>query len=660
MIHPVWGPRVPLDGVIAWGHRPSARKALNFANNQNIRKFYRLEDGFLRSLSLGVSGSQPLSLVMDDLGIYYDSTWPSRLEELIAKGPREHDLLENARRGISLIRRHRLSKYNQGRMFFLPYSRAASRVLVVDQTAGDMSVALGGATGTTFDVMLAAALSENPGAEIWIKTHPDVLTGKKRGYLDVQALGQRLHMLAQDCCPLTLIEQFDRVYVVTSQMGFEALMLGKPVTCFGQPWYAGWGLTDDRHPDMASLHRRRPASRTVEQLFAAAYLQYARYINPATGKLATLFDVIDWMGRNKAISNEIHGTLYCVGMSRWKRAIAAPFLQAPSSRLRFVRSMKMHELEKLPSDARIVVWGSREALLCEAAADRGISVIRLEDGFIRSSGLGSDLHAPLSLAVDDLGIYYDPTSGSKLELLLNTYCLADDERSRARSLLERLVRLKISKYNVGVPFGLSSDARRHRVLLVPGQVEDDASIRAGSPMVFRNRDLLAAVRKENPHAWIIYKPHPDVVAGNRKGRISEVDLALLADEVVPEANISDCIAAVDEIHTMTSQAGFEALLFGKVVHCYGAPFYAGWGLTVDHMPLPHRKRRLSIEALVFVALCQYPRYRLPGVDGFCAVEDVIDYLVADQRRSGKRVGSHWLGRQWRKARQLVNVFAMAR
>ena len=38
----------------------------------------------------------------------------------------------------------------------------------------------------------------------------------------------------------------DAVYVVTSTMGFEALLVGKPVTTFGVPWYAGWGVTDDR------------------------------------------------------------------------------------------------------------------------------------------------------------------------------------------------------------------------------------------------------------------------------------------------------------------------------------------------------------------------------------------------------------------------------
>lgn len=108
---------------------------------------------------------------------------------------------------------------------------------------------------------------------------------------------------------------------------------------------------------------------------------------------------------------------------------------------------------------------------------------------------------------------------------------------------------------------------------------------------------------------------------------------------------------------MTSLAGFEALLFGKRVHCYGGPFYAGWGLTVDHFELPHRQRRLSLDELVYVALCEYPRYRLPGVNGFCAVEDVIGHLVESLGRRQSRLESGWVGKQWRKAHQLMRVLA---
>jgi capsular polysaccharide export protein len=83
------------------------------------------------------------------------------------------------------------------------------------------------------------------------------------------------------------------------------------------------------------------------------------------------------------------------------------------------------------------------------------------------------------------------------------------------------------------------------------------------------------------------------------------------------------LGAADEIHVATSQLGFEAVLRGRPVRCYGLPFYAGWGLTQDLVAPPRPRRRLPLDALVAGALILYPKYlswerRLP-----CEVEDVL-------------------------------------
>ncbi|MBY4895858.1 capsular polysaccharide biosynthesis protein [Cupriavidus sp. AU9028] len=646
--------------VAVWGKRATALPAEAFARRAGIAVILRLEDGFLRSIGLGVERAQPLSLVVDDLGIYYDASQPSRLEVLIAEGTMDAELMAAACRAMDLVKQHRLSKYNKAPLLTLAPRSGKRRVLVIDQTAEDMSILLGGCDASTFGNMLDAARTEHPDAEIWIKTHPDVISGKKKGNLTTQAQDARVHLLAQDGCPLGLLGQFDHIYVATSQLGFEALMLGKPVTVFGKPWYAGWGLTDDRHADMESLRARRPSPRRLEELFAAAYLQYARYIHPATGAPGSLFELIDWLARNKAINDESRGTHVCVGMSLWKRSVIKPFLGTPSSRLRFVRRLDGHQLAMLPKDTRIVLWGNRFPELARQAAVLGIPVLRVEDGFVRSIGLGSNLHAPLSLAIDGPGIYYDPFSGSRLERLLTEVELDDAQQQRALLLRETLLRNRISKYNVGRAFRPARASAGRKIILVPGQVEDDASVLAGSPVVSSNLELLRVTRSANPAAWIIYKPHPDVVSGNRRGAVLPEDIRELADEVAEEANIGDCIAAADEVHTMTSLTGFEALLHGKVVHCHGGPFYAGWGLTVDHFALPHRQRRLSLDQLVYAALCLYPRYRLPGVDGFCSVEDVVQHLASIRPGSTSRLESTWFAKQLRKARQLIRVVATVR
>ena len=652
-----------LDAVAGWGLKITSNAARAYACKHRL-PYVSLEDGFLRSVGLGVAGYPTYSMVVDDKSIYYDAALPSRLEICIREANVDSALLSDAKQAMALVIQNRLSKYNHAPASGGVELPAGKKVLVIDQTAGDMSVSGGCGTVDVFSVMLEAAIAENPDAAVLVKTHPDVLSGKKQGYLTNLVDHERVTRTAADINPVWLIEQVDKVYVVTSQMGFEALMLRKPVVCFGQPWYAGWGLTDDRHPGMDVLRERRNVKRTLEELFAAAYLQYARYIDPVTGKPGTIFHVIDWLARNKQANDVTRGELWCVGMSMWKRAMVRPFLESPSTRVRFARSPAQLAGKVVAADAKVVIWGIRnEKAVREVAAQKQMPVWRMEDGFLRSVGLGSDLHRPVSLVLDRSGMYYDPASASELETMLANQALSEEDLQRAARFRQAYVAMRASKYNIaGKPIPIPASGRR--VLLVPGQVEDDASIQRGSPLVTSNLALLRQVRERNPDACIVYKPHPDVVAGNRRGAIDAQMLNGLVDQCVPDANIIDCIAAADEVHTMTSLSGFEALLHGRVVHCYGGPFYAGWGLTVDHFPLPHRQRRVTLDELVFAAMLKYPRYALPGVSGLASAEQVLTALLAQAASSGTgryRTGlTGWVERKLRKAGAIGQLFFAAR
>lgn len=92
---------------------------------------------------------------------------------------------------------------------------------------------------------------------------------------------------------------------------------------------------------------------------------------------------------------------------------------------------------------------------------------------------------------------------------------------------------------------------------MPGQVEDDASIKTGTVSIKSNLELLRTVRERTPHAYIIYKPHPDVLVGNRKGNIPTELIAELADYQALDADIIQCIQRADEVHTMTSLSGLK-------------------------------------------------------------------------------------------------------
>lgn len=328
--------------------------------------------------------------------------------------------------------------------------------------------------------------------------------------------------------------------------------------------------------------------------------------------------------------------VYALDFSRWKhRPLRLCF---PERRVRFVS-----RLDEVPDGAVLAVWGMRAV---PEASKHGISVVRIEDGFLRSVGLGADLIRPLSWVVDGQGMYFDATQPSDLDVLLAETTFSNELLQRAAALRERIVAAGLTKYNVGAS-AWQRPSGSPRVILVPGQVESDASLAYGAPGIKTNLGLLQAVRTANPDAFVLYKPHPDVVAGLRKQGKDENDAARWCDEIVVDAPMGDLLREVDEVHCLTSLAGFEALLRGKEVTCHGQPFYAGWGLTTDRVPVARRRRRLSLDELVAGALILYPRYMSRWRDELVSPEEALDELVEWRTRNGGNAA--W----WRKAFRVV-------
>ena len=640
------------DVIMGWGNRPTTKKARQIAAQRGV-PFVALEDGFLRSLGLG--DTPPLSLCVDDLGIYYDIATPSSLEQYILDNETlSDDKYRQARQAIDLIIENKLSKYNLAPIFRLAESNQP-KVLVIDQTYGDVSIQGAKSDENTFKQMFQAALQENPNAQIIVKMHPDVLSGKRQGYLTEMAKKQGVMLLSDNANPIDLIQQVNQVYCVSSQMGFEAMMCGKLVTVFGAAWYAGWSLTDDRHPEIVQLKStKRRKERTIEQLFAAAYLDYCRYVN-TNGERATIFDTINYLIQMKNLHALLRGEVYCIGFSLWKKAATVPYFRLPECRVHFISSTAKLNRNRLPKNAKIVVWGVKNKAAEQFAADNHLPLLRMEDGFLRSVGLGSNLVAPLSLVIDNAGIHFNPQTPSLLENILQNQQFNDINQRQAEKLIALLKQHNISKYNIqGV--SIAPNAKDKAVILVPGQVEDDASVQLGSLKVRTNLDLLKAVRKNKPDAYIIYKPHPDVLSGNRVGHIADDECRKYADEVATNADIFSCIDAADEVHTMTSLTGFEALIRHKKVHCYGLPFYAGWGLTVDEIVCERRTRRLELWQLVWATLCEYPLYIHPKTQQFITAETAaLCLLEQKQNTGGGKIHRTWFSRNFGKLKQLLTV-----
>ena len=577
------------QAVIAWGLKPSSEKAAEAAGRHGL-PLWRAEDAFLRSVCPRQS-DPTLGMVFDDLGIYYDADHESRLERLIFQTSGTAAYEERAANLVRLWRKHRVSKYNHAREFSgqLP----ENYVLVVDQTLGDLSIRHGRGDPSVFHRMLEAALKENPDDHIVLKVHPLAAKGTKPGHFNLGMVSRerRLCLISEDTHLVRCIEQAKKVYTVTSQAGFEALLWGKAVRTFGMPFYAGWGLTEDAIA-APSRRRRCPLGRLVQ----AALVDYARYVNPETGQQCEPEEIIEYLGVQREIMERYPAYLAAPSLSLAKRAAVRRFF--PYSQVNF----KKGALHAKNTEA-VLVWGRSRS----PHHSCGKPVIRLEDGFIRSAGLGSAFTPAASWVADRTGIYFDASRPSDLESILQTAVFTPELRSRARSLTEAIISARLTKYNVGsdgwtIPDGVG------RVVLVPGQVEDDASVIWGSPQIRTNIALLRAVRERNPDAYLLYKPHPDVIAGSRYGG----DGAWLdwADSIADRwVSLDSLFPMVHEVHTMTSLAGFEALLRGKSVTVHGMPFYAGWGLTDDIFPAPDRRARLlSLEELVAGALILYPLY----------------------------------------------------
>lgn len=601
-----------LSGIVGWGRRPSGRRALALSS-RTVVPALSIEDGFLKGFAPG-QDEPSQAFVMDRTGIYFDANAPSDLEALLEQPLQDQLAIDRAWVSTDFIRRHRLSKYNNSpligiRQAGVPQGRPY--VLLVDQVAGDASIAGACASAESFSAMLEHAASTHSGKTLVVRTHP---AAGDRSLLRQAAIRLGIDIVVPARMnPWPLLEDADCVYTVSSQLGFEALMAGKVVHCFGVTYYSGRGLTVDH---IAAPRPRRPSD--LASVFHRAYIDYSSYLDLHHRKPCSIEKALEQMLTVRDQRHRLEGRVHTGAMSPWKRKAMAPFLVGLGGPPVHHRSVDAAVEAAKHNNGAVALWGSDKPLPDDVEA------FRIEDGFIRSKGLGVALTMPSSVAFDDDHVYYDARGESRLEALISTIEPDEALRQRSRDLIRMLVSRGVSKYNVGTAAELPQCRPGQLRILIPGQVEKDASIRFGSPVVKSNAALVDAVRVLFPEAFIVYKEHPDVVSAMRSGGVRPT----LADLVVTSGDIMQWIAWADRIETMTSLTGFEALLRGKPVGVHGIPFYAGWGLTDDRHAIPRRVRRVDLETLAAAALIRYPLYVHPLSRMPCRPEDLIDEIAS--------------------------------
>ena len=476
-----------------WGYRPSGLRA-----KKSGGKYVLFEDAPVRSLKPGYGGAV-YGITCDSRGVMFDASGESDLIDAL-QGEIEVEAATPA-----IMERYRalgISKYN----WSIPadVSSYDEGVLVIDQSRADASIKYGGLDASDFNRMFDGALEENPDSPIYIKTHPDrAFRRKKSCFSEKQLSHPRVQILPADLSPADCFKFCNKVYVGTSLMGMEALIHGCEVITYGWNFYAGWGLTTDRGREPLPPRARQ---HSLIELFQATYINYSHYYDPDTLEECGLARIMDHIALQKEYWGRLSGDWSVSKLNPWQKRVLSGYIQGPITAFTSGHSAD-YELR----------WGT-----CEHSGKPDSDnprIIRIEDGFLRSKGLGANFHIPFSLVFDDIGIYYDARSPSRLENILNTSSYSEDQLSEARELMEFLCSHKITKYQLGVEeVALPADSVGKRVILVPGQVDSDASITYGSPKLKNNRELLEEVRRQHPDAYICYKPHPDLLSGARAGK----------------------------------------------------------------------------------------------------------------------------------------------
>lgn len=597
--------------IIIWGYNDPA-DVTAFAARHGL-PIYRMEDGFLRSVSLGSTHSRPYSLVLDKSSLYFNAEEQSDLEKLLATYDftQAPELLQRAEQLIAFQREFGISKYNLPSEKESDIKNQVARkrcILVIGQVENDKSIVYGQGNGWTCARLIQLACEENPDCEIIYKPHPDVMHGIRTGNAPLGPLPSRCRIAERDESLAELFTLVERVYVITSLSGFEALIHGLPVTTAGMPFYAGWGLTDDRCPDH---HRSRRL--TLAELYAAAYLLYPRYIlnlqNSPDGCRKTLFKLceekngIELLGSNWesggrpvallcGVSPQTSGFLsasltgYRVARLRQENMDIIRICQAMNVRAIFTESLPLPE-----------------SVIRQARQER-IELVAIERGFA-CAVTSPEADAPGTLILRPLSETAPMTSDHHTEGLIRILSeFSASEHADQIAGMKTLLPLNRLLARILDGLALTNPSRS----LLPLKKSAGARVLLLSKTPDEARKLKRLARQDHPAGEFL-------VISESAESAAPAPVISPDTQFLPASALQQALDSVDCVYTEDSLYALEALRSELPVIVSGRPFYAGWGLTKDLQPV-ERPRHLSREQFFYALYALHPRY-------LCSPQDAL-------------------------------------
>jgi len=270
--------------LVRWGNNPLPIKIKFWMWREKLKqnnvKLLSIEDGFLRSIGNGLLHTKPTSLCIDSKAIYFNANKETELEILMSTYDfkANPEIMARAEIVKNLIVSASLTKYYDINTFADKQTKFIRRknysILVIGQVEDDASIRYGKSSLNLNTKLVKKARKEHPDADIFFRPHPDYLHNNRKSISNINEISAIAAIVANDVLLSTLLDAVDHVYTITSLVGFEALVRGLKVTTFGVPFYAGWGLTDDR----VNINRRK-RKLTIEELIAASLLLYPKYLH---------------------------------------------------------------------------------------------------------------------------------------------------------------------------------------------------------------------------------------------------------------------------------------------------------------------------------------------------------------------------------------------